>query len=121
MLGDGSFGMSVGELETISRLNLPIVLIQCSNGTYGWIKELQHLYHDRRYYSVDFSNVDYAGIARGFGLEGYHVTDPADLEPALQKALASGTPSFVNVVTEPQMTETPPVSSWEAAVAAAES
>jgi len=117
ILGDGSFGMSVGELETISRLNLPIVMIQCSNGTYGWIKELQHLYHDRRYFSVDFTNVDYAGIASGFGLDGYNVTDPIDLKPSLEKALASGKPSFVNVVTEPQMTETPPVSSWEAAVA----
>jgi len=35
----------------------------------------------------------------------------------LANALASGKPSFINVVTEPQMTETPPVSSWEAAVA----
>ncbi|CAA9549950.1 MAG: Thiamine pyrophosphate-requiring enzymes [uncultured Thermomicrobiales bacterium] len=119
MLGDGSFGMSVGELETISRLNLPIVLIQCGNGSYGWIKQLQHLYHDQRYYSVDFTNLDYAAIARGFGLEGHHVTDPADLEPVLANALASGKPTFVNVVTEAQMTETPPVSSWEAAVASA--
>jgi len=117
MLGDGSFGMSVGELETISRLNLPVVLIQCGNGTFGWIKQLQHLYHDRRYYSVDFTNLDYAAIARGFGFDGHHVTDPDDLEPVLASALASGKPTFLNVVTEPQMTETPPVSSWEAAVA----
>lgn len=118
VLGDGSFGMAVGELETISRLNLPVVLIQCSNGTFGWIKELQHLYHDRRYYSVDFNPVDYAAIARGFGLTACDVRDPADLEGALRQALASGRPTFVNVETESQMTETPPVSAWEAAVRA---
>jgi acetolactate synthase I/II/III large subunit len=118
MTGDGSFGFSVGELETISRLNLPIVLIQCSNNTFGWIKELQHLYHDRRYYSVDFNGVDYAKIAEGFGLAGVSVTDPADLRKTLQNALASGKPTFVSVVTEPQMTETPPVASWERTVAA---
>ena len=116
IMGDGSFGMSVGELETISRLNLPIVLIQCSNGSFGWIKELQHLYHDRRYYSVDFSTVDYAAIARGFGLAAADVTDPADLRKMLQDALASGKPTFINVATEAQMTETPPVAAWEAAV-----
>ncbi|MCA9863251.1 MAG: thiamine pyrophosphate-binding protein, partial [Thermomicrobiales bacterium] len=66
MTGDGSFGMSVGELETISRLGLPITIIQCSNGSFGWIKELQHLYHDDRYFSVDFNTVDYAAIARVF-------------------------------------------------------
>ncbi|HEV2065202.1 MAG TPA: thiamine pyrophosphate-binding protein [Thermomicrobiales bacterium] len=116
VLGDGSFGMAVGELETISRLNLPVVLVQCSNGTFGWIKELQHLYHEQRYYSVDFNPVDYAAIARGFGLAAFDVRDPADLEGALRQALASGRPTFVNVETEPQMTETPPVSAWEAAV-----
>ena len=116
--GDGSFGMSVGEFETISRLNLPIVLIQCSNNTFGWIKELQHLYHDQRYYSVDFNGVDYVKIAEGFGLAGASVTDPADLESTIQHALASGKPSFISVVTEPQMTETPPVASWERTVAA---
>jgi len=116
VLGDGSFGMAVGELETISRLNLPVVLIQCSNGTFGWIKELQHLYHDRRYYSVDFNPADYSAIARGFGLAACDVRDPADLEGALRQALASGRPTFVNVETEPQMTETPPVSAWESAV-----
>ena len=117
ILGDGSFGMSVGELETISRLNLPIVLIQCANGSYGWIKQLQHLYHDQRYYSVDFTTLNYAAIAQGFGFDGHHVTEPAHLEPVLKNALASGKPTFINVVTEAQMTETPPVSSWEAAVA----
>ena len=118
MLGDGSYGMSVGELETLSRLDIPVVIIQCDNGTYGWIKELQHLYHDRRYFSVDFNRIDYRSIAEGFGLRGYHVEDPADLEATLQDALAQGRPAFVNVVTEPQMTETPPVATWERTVAA---
>jgi acetolactate synthase-1/2/3 large subunit len=117
MLGDGSYGMSVGELETISRLDLPVVIVQCDNGTYGWIKELQHLYHDRRYYSVDFNRIDYAAIARGFGMQGFHVEDPADLNVTLRSALESGRPAFVNVVTEAQMTETPPVATWERTVA----
>lgn len=119
MLGDGSYGMSVGELETLSRLNLPVVIIQCDNGTYGWIKELQHLYHGRRYYSVDFNRIDYAAVARGFGIRGYHVDDPVNLERVLREALESGLPCFVNVVTEAQMTETPPVATWERTAAAA--
>ena len=77
---------------------------------------MQHLYHEQRYYSVDFNPVDYAAIARGFGLAAFDVRDPADLGGALRQALASGRPTFVNVETEPQMTETPPVSAWEAAV-----
>lgn len=110
--GDGSYGFSVGELETISRLNLPIVIVQCANNTFGWIKELQHLYHGDRYFGVDFSGVDYATIARGFGLNGWNVTDPADLGRVLREALADGRPGFVNVWTESQITNTPPVAGW---------
>ena len=114
MTGDGSFGMSVGELETISRLGLPIVIVQCSNGTFGWIKELQHLYHDDRYFGVDFNPVDYAAIARGFGFRAAHVTDPGDVEHAMREALADGGPYFLDLVTESPITETPPVAAWTA-------
>lgn len=115
MTGDGSFGMSVGELETITRLGLPIVIIQCSNGAFGWIKELQHLYHDDRYFGVDFNPVDYAAIARGFGMRAAQVSDPAEVERAVRVALDDGGPYFLDVVTESPITETPPVAAWTAA------
>lgn len=118
MTGDGSFGMAVGELETISRLGLPVVIIQCSNGTFGWIKELQHLYHGDRFFGVDFNPVDYAAIARGFGLRGRQVVDPDDVEDAIREALADGGPYFLDIVTESPVTETPPVAAWTAAEAA---
>jgi acetolactate synthase-1/2/3 large subunit len=117
MTGDGSFGMSVGELETITRLRLPVVIIQCSNGTFGWIKELQHLYHEDRYFGVDFNPVDYAAIARGFGFRAAQVTEPDDVERAVREAVADGGPYFLDVVTESPVTETPPVSAWTSAEA----
>ena len=115
MTGDGSFGMAVGELETITRLGLPVVIIQCSNGSFGWIKELQHLYHEDRYFGVDFNPVDYAAIARGFGFRAAQVVDPDDVESAILTALHDGGPYFLDVVTESPVTETPPVAAWTAA------
>jgi acetolactate synthase I/II/III large subunit len=117
LTGDGSFGFSVGELETISRLDLPIPIIHFNNSEYGWIKELQHLFHGERYFSVDFNRVDYAAIARGFGLEAVQVTDPDDVEQAVRNALDSGKPWFIDVVSESPLTETPPVATWQAAEA----
>lgn len=114
---DGSFGMACGELETITRLGLPIVFVHCNNGSFGWIKELQHLYHNDNYFSVDFNPVDYAGIARGFGFQATHITDANDFKPALATALADGRPWFIDVVTESQITETPPVAGWISAEA----
>jgi acetolactate synthase-1/2/3 large subunit len=110
--------MSCGELETIARLQLPIVLLLFNNAQFGWIKTLQHLYRERRYLSVDFSaDTDYAAIARAFGLQGLRIEAPADLEPALGDALAGGRPTFIDVRTESEVTETPPVEKWLQAAA----
>lgn len=117
LCGDGSFGMSTGELETISRLGLPITLIQFNNAAFGWIKELQHLYHGERYLSVDFNAVDYPAIARGFGFTSVQVSDPEDVQPVLARALDSGQPYFVDIVSESPITETPPVAAWQHAEA----
>ncbi len=68
-----------GVRDDHAAMDLPIVMIQCSNGTFGWIKELQHLYHGDRYFSVDFNPVDYAAIARGFGFQARQVVDPEDV------------------------------------------
>jgi acetolactate synthase-1/2/3 large subunit len=121
LMGDGSFGMSAGDLETIARLQLPLTIIQFNNACFGWIKTLQCLYYDRRYVSVDFSSdTDHAGIARGFGLEGVRVERAGELGPAIREAIKSDKPTFIDVVTESEETEIPPVHKWEQAAEAAE-
>jgi acetolactate synthase-1/2/3 large subunit len=110
LMGDGSFGMSAGELETVGRLGLPVTLIQFNNACFGWIKVSQELFHDGHCFGVDFSaNTDHAGIARGFGLRGVRVEEPGDVEPAIREALASPCPTFIDIVTECETTELPPV------------
>ena len=113
LMGDGSFAMSAGELETVSRLSLPVTLIQFNNACFGWIKTAQQLECAGRTFGVDFSaDTDYAAIARGFGLEGIRVEDPAALEPALRQALGSERPTFVDVVSACEVDELPPVEKW---------
>ncbi len=60
VMGDGSFGFAVGELETAKRLNLPIIFVVISNSVYGWIKAGQKSSFNKRYYSVDFSRTYHA-------------------------------------------------------------
>jgi acetolactate synthase-1/2/3 large subunit len=117
LMGDGSFGMSAGELETIARLRLPVTILQFNNSCFGWIKTLQCLYHGGRYVSVDFSpDTDHAAIARGFGLQGLRIERPKDLGPAIREAVRSDRATFIDVVTESEETEVPPVHKWEQAV-----
>ena len=116
LMGDGSFGMSAGELETVARLGLPVTLVQFNNACFGWIKVSQELFHDGRCFGVDFSSdTDHAGIAHGFGLRGVRVEDPQDVEPALREALASDCPTFIDIVTECETTELPPVEKFHRA------
>ena len=110
LMGDGSFGMSAGELETIARLGLPVVVVQFNNGCFGWIKVSQQLLQDGRCFGVDFSgDTDHAGIARGFGLRGVRVEKPEELEPVFLEALSADRPTFIDIMSECETTELPPV------------
>lgn len=117
LVGDGSFGMSGTEMETISRLRLPITLVHFNNGTYGWIKMLQKLYYDERYFGVDFTlTTDYVGVAEALGVRGVRIESPDQLDSALAEALTSDEPTFIDVPTKSQLEEMPPVHAWQQAV-----
>jgi acetolactate synthase-1/2/3 large subunit len=112
LFGDGSLGMSAGELETLARLNIPAVLIHFNNSCFGWIKALQALHSHSKFYSVDFTPGDPVRVAQGFGLKSFRVENAADLERCLDKAFASEGPVFLDVNTESEVSELPPVYSW---------
>ena len=112
LFGDGSLGMSAGELETIARLNVPAVLIHFNNGCFGWIKTLQSLHSKSKFMSVDFTAGNPCLVAQGFGLKAHAVKSAADLEEGLQQAFASEGPVFLDIPTAPNPGELPPVYSW---------
>ena len=114
LMGDGSFGMTVGEFETLHRLGLPITVIQFSNGEFGWLKILQKLYYEKNFYQVDFStDTDYVGIARGFGVKSMRVDSPGELTGILRAAVRSQEANFIDLAVEPERVETPPVTKWQ--------
>ncbi|MEW6263957.1 MAG: thiamine pyrophosphate-binding protein [Thermodesulfobacteriota bacterium] len=112
LFGDGSLGMSAGELETLVRLNVPAVLIHFNNGCFGWIKALQALHCQGKFFSVDFNPGDMSRLAEALGLPARHVETPEELEAGLDQALAASGPFFLDVVTEPEVKDLPPVYSW---------
>ena len=112
VMGDGSFGMCAGELETLVRLKLPITAVVISNATYGWIKAGQRAGYGERYFAVDFSATDHAAVARAYGMASWRVTQPAELAPALKAALAASEPTLVDVVCQPLHEAKAPVSEW---------
>jgi len=112
LFGDGSLGMSAGELETISRLNIPVVLIHFNNSSFGWIKALQKLHSKEKYFSVDFNAHDPAKVAQGFGLKALSIETVEQLIQGLNIAFKSKGPIFLDVKSEPESDDIPPVYSW---------
>ena len=115
LFGDGSLGMSAGDLETISRMNIPAALIHFNNSTFGWIKALQRLHCKGKYFSVDFNPGNPIMVAEGFGLKALQVKTPAELTEGLDVAFSSNDPIFLDVATEPEVDNLPPVFSWQKA------
>ncbi len=112
MMGDGSFGFTSGELETVVRKDLPITFIVCSNSIYGWIKAGQKSAFDARYFSVDFSPTDHAAIASAYGVKSWRVEDPEALKSTLAEAVRHEGPSLVDVICQPLHEAQAPVSEW---------
>ena len=114
VMGDGSFGMCVGELETAVRLKLPITFIVISNAVYGWIKAGQKTGYGERYFSVDFGVTDHAKVAEAFGVRSFRVSQPEKLKQVLREAFSHGGPTLVDIVCQPLHEARAPVSEWVA-------
>lgn len=112
LFGDGSLGMSMGELETIVRLQVPAILINFNNACYGWIKALQRVHGQRELFSVDFTAQDYTAVAKALGLAALRIETAGELEAGLQAAFAYDRPMFLDVVVESIGETIPPVFSW---------
>ncbi|MFX0094485.1 MAG: thiamine pyrophosphate-binding protein [Candidatus Hodarchaeota archaeon] len=114
LTGDGSFGFSVGELETISRVRGNINIILFNNGCYGWIKAELQATHGSKYvdFATNFKEIDYQKIAEGFGLEAYTVEEPKQLSQTLREAFNLSAPTLINLKIRPENELIPPVPSW---------
>ena len=113
LFGDGSFGMTVGELETLVRLQVPAILILFNNGVFGWIKGLHRLKGHNQCFGVDFTPPKGQAIAEAFDLKAWTAKNATDLDAALAAAFAYRKgPCFIDVHVESIADRVPPVYSW---------
>ncbi|MDA8198528.1 MAG: thiamine pyrophosphate-binding protein [Thermaerobacter sp.] len=116
---DGSLGMACGELDTIARLDSPVLILHLSNGSLGWIKALQHFYLERRYFGVDLKPVDAVKIAEGFGIPAIRTPTLAALQEVIAQAKAGLVPRFVDIPVPEEFDYLPPVAPWAATLVGA--
>jgi acetolactate synthase-1/2/3 large subunit len=108
IVGDGSLGYCIGELETARRHNIAAVNIVLNNGGLGYEKLLINYHNKPGQFTeetpgCDYVDTDYAAIARAFGCVGIRVERPEQIRPALEEAFASGRPAIIDVVVDPNV------------------
>ncbi len=100
--GDGGFGQYMGEFLTAVKYNMNITHILLNNSMIAKIRKEQLAGHFDPW-QIDLHNPNFAQYAENCGGLGIRVTDAAQLDDAIQKALAYNGPSMVEVVSDPEL------------------
>jgi sulfoacetaldehyde acetyltransferase len=88
-VGDGAWGMSLAEVLTCVRENIPAVAVVFNNGQWGAEKKNQIDYYADRFVGTNLENPSFAGVARAMGAQGITVDQPDQVGDALRQAAAS--------------------------------
>jgi len=103
--GDGSFGFNAMEFDTAVRYNIPFVCVIFNDQAWGMIKHGQEMaYGNERVVGSELGVVHYEKVAEALGGYGEFVAKDEGVIPALERAIASGKPACVNVLTDPTVT-----------------
>jgi len=100
--GDGCFLMNGQEFATAVQYDLGIVVVVVDNGMYGTIRMHQERDYPGRVSGTVLRNPDFAAYARAFGGHGERVERTEEFAPAFERALASGKPSIIHCVIDPE-------------------
>ena len=101
MLGDGTFGFHMAELDTAVRHRLDYVAVIGNDATWNAEYQIQlRAYGSKRAKGCELLPTRYGAVAQALGAHGEDVDRPGELRAALQRAAASGRPACVNVMIE---------------------
>ncbi len=85
--GDGAWGMSLSEIMTCVRHDIPVTGVVFHNRQWGAEKKNQVDFYNRRFVAGELENQSFAGIARAMGAEGIVVDKLEDVGTALKQAI----------------------------------
>ncbi len=104
-VGDGAWGMSLNEILTCVREDIPAVAVVFNNGQWGAEKKNQIDYYADRYVGTNLKNPSFAAIAKTMGAEGIKVEHPDQVGDALKTATGSGKPTVIELMLTQELGE----------------
>jgi len=96
--GDGGFMMTLGELETSIRNNIPVIAIVVNNHSYGTIRYTQNNAYQQKYIASDLGNPDFAEYAKQIGGYGRRINRNEQFPEALESAIRSGRTAVIELM-----------------------
>jgi len=114
--GDGSFQMNIQELSTAVERKLPVKVAILNNGFLGMVRQWQEMFFDHRYSSTVLGpgNPDFVKVAEAYGACGLRVTEPSQVRPVIDEALACDGPVVIDFRIDPEENVFPMVPAGEA-------
>ena len=100
LLGDGAAGMSLMDVDTLVRHDLPVVMVCGNNSAWGLEKHPMQMLYGYDVVADLAPQTRYDEVVRALGGGGETVTDPTQIGPALDRAFSAGGPYLVNVITD---------------------
>jgi len=95
--GDGSFMMSVHELDTCARYDIPVKVLLLNNRALGMVRQWQELFFGKRYSESIYSREpDYESLARSLGAQGWTVLEASQVKSAIERAIETPGPVVIN-------------------------
>ena len=102
LFGDGALGFTLGDLDTLARHGARVTAVVGNNGVWGLEKHPMRLLFGQDLVADLAPETRYDQAAEALGVRGELVRTPAELGPALDRALAHDGPALVNVLTDPE-------------------
>lgn len=97
--GDGSLQMNIQEMATVYEAGTPVKVLLLNNSTLGMVHQWQDLFYSKRYSQTVFTgNPDFVKLAQAYHWYGDSVSDPAQLEGAMEKWLSQEGPALLEVI-----------------------
>ena len=100
LYGDGAAGMSLMDVDTLVRHDLPVVMVCGNNGAWGLEKGPMQMLYGYDVAADLAQGTRYDEVVRALGGAGETVTDPRQIGPALDRAFAADVPYLINVITD---------------------
>lgn len=101
LMGDGGFGMTMGEMATAVMHDIPTIAIVMDNGAWGSEIAYQRDFFNRRYIGAHVLSPRFDEVMKLTGGVGFYVTERGETADAVSQAMKEGKPAVIHAKVDP--------------------